>query len=132
MRCIIYLFYLKVAVMCTNCTFCRNQNHWHLHQQSHNWHTSELTNPFFSWVSCMQSIQNYSKQPQLTLQICSSLPWSSRKPFKQSLTALKSAGRNVIVTNRFSNLWAIIHPPLSTKQYVRHVQQCASSSIKVR
>ena len=25
MRCIIYLFYLKVAVMCTNCTFCRNQ-----------------------------------------------------------------------------------------------------------
>ena len=38
------------------------------------------------------------------------------------------------VMNWFSNLWAIIHPPLSTKQgvqHVRHVRQCASGSIKV-
>ena len=38
------------------------------------------------------------------------------------------------VTNRFSNLWAIIHPPLSTKQgvqHVRHVRWCAPSSIKI-
>ena len=53
------------------------------------------------------------------------------------------------VTNRFSNLWAIIHPPLSTEQgvqhvrhvqhvqhvrhvwHVRHVQRCAPVSIKV-
>ena len=39
-----------------------------------------------------------------------------------------------IVTNRFSNLWAIIHPPLSTEQGVQHVWHvwwCASGSIKV-
>ena len=38
------------------------------------------------------------------------------------------------VTNQFSNLWAIIHPPLSTEQgvrHVRHVRRCAPGSIKV-
>ena len=35
------------------------------------------------------------------------------------------------VTNWFSDLWAIIHPPLSTEQGVRHVRRCAPGSIKV-
>ena len=47
---------------------------------------------------------------------------------------LDGNGHCTYVTNRFSNLWAIIHPPLSTEQgvqHVRHVRQCASGSIKV-